>query len=151
MTVGRTRESHWQAAEARYLARIRRYVTVEEVSVKEASLPSLKNEELVRRTEAEALLAKLDRREFVVLLDLEGRQMTSEAFARFLEQKGMEGAQRLVFVVGGPFGVAEVLRQRADLRLSLSPMTLPHELAKVVLLEQLYRALTILRGEKYHK
>ena len=102
--------------------------------------------EVVEVREDEALERRIPERAYVVLLDSGGRELSSEAFASFLEQRRQAGLD-VVFVLGGPFGTALA---RADVRLSLGPMTLPHQLARVVLLEQLFRAHKILAGEPYH-
>jgi 23S rRNA (pseudouridine1915-N3)-methyltransferase len=102
--------------------------------------------EVVEVREDEALERRIPERAYVVLLDAGGRELSSEAFAAFLEQRRQAGLD-VVFVLGGPFGTS---LERADTRLSLGPMTLPHQLARVVLLEQLFRAHKILAGETYH-
>jgi 23S rRNA (pseudouridine1915-N3)-methyltransferase len=102
--------------------------------------------EVVEVREDEALERRIPERAYVVLLDSGGRELSSEAFASFVEQRRQAGLD-VVFVLGGPFGTALA---RADVRLSLGPMTLPHQLARVVLLEQLFRAHKILAGEPYH-
>jgi 23S rRNA (pseudouridine1915-N3)-methyltransferase len=102
--------------------------------------------EVVEVREDEALERRIPERAYVVLLDAGGRELSSEAFAAFLEQRRQAGLD-VVFVLGGPFGTS---LERADTRLSLGPMTLPHQLARVVLLEQLFRGHKILAGEPYH-
>ena len=102
--------------------------------------------EVVEVREDEALERRIPERAYVVLLDAGGRELSSEAFAEFLEQRRQAGLD-VVFVLGGPFGTAI---ERHDTKLSLGPMTLPHQLARVVLLEQLFRAHKILAGEPYH-
>jgi len=102
--------------------------------------------EVVEVADDEALLRRIPERAYVVLLDAAGKQHSSEDFARFLEQR-RQGGLDVCFVIGGPFGTA---LERHDHRLSLGPMTLPHQLARVVLLEQLFRAHKILAGEPYH-
>ena len=102
--------------------------------------------EIVEVREDEALERRIPERAYVVLLDAGGRELSSEAFASFLEQRRQAGLD-VVFVLGGPFGTD---LERHDTRLSLGPMTLPHQLARVVLLEQLFRAHKILAGEPYH-
>ena len=102
--------------------------------------------EIVEVREDEALERRIPERAYVVLLDAGGRELSSEAFAAFLEQRRQAGVD-VVFVLGGPFGTD---LRRADYRLSLGPMTLPHQLARVVLLEQLFRGHKILAGEPYH-
>ena len=102
--------------------------------------------EIVEVREDEALERRIPERAYVVLLDAGGRELSSEAFASFLEQRRQAGLD-VVFVLGGPFGTD---LERHDTKLSLGPMTLPHQLARVVLLEQLFRAHKILAGEPYH-
>ena len=102
--------------------------------------------EIVEFREDEALERRIPERAYVVLLDAGGRELSSEAFASFLEQRRQAGLD-VVFVLGGPFGTG---LERHDAKLSLGPMTLPHQLARVVLLEQLFRAHKILAGEPYH-
>ena len=102
--------------------------------------------EVVEVREDEALVRRIPERAYVVLLDAGGRELSSEAFAAFLEERRQAGRD-VCFVLGGPFGTS---LERADLRLSMGPMTLPHQLARVVLLEQLFRAHKILAGEPYH-
>ena len=102
--------------------------------------------EVVEVRDDEKLEGRIPERSYVVLLDAGGRELSSEGFAAFLEERRQAGLD-VVFVLGGPFGTALA---RADLRLSLGPMTLPHQLARVVLLEQLFRAHKILAGEPYH-
>ncbi|MCG8604392.1 23S rRNA (pseudouridine(1915)-N(3))-methyltransferase RlmH [bacterium] len=151
VSVGKTKQHHWQLAEKEFAQRISFYADLSQVSVKEAPLVSLKNVDLAMRAEAQELTKKIDRREFMVVLHPSGSAMTSETFADFFQQKMSQGQNQIVFVIGGSLGLDRELVQKANLKLSISQMTLPHELAKVVLLEQIYRAFTILRGEKYHK
>ncbi|RMF36315.1 MAG: 23S rRNA (pseudouridine(1915)-N(3))-methyltransferase RlmH [Chlorobiota bacterium] len=131
-----------------YLARLERYnlrATIEECSASNASTP-----EATVAVHSAQILARLHARDTVVLLDERGQVLRSEEFARLLERWMMHAARRLVFVIGGPWGVAPAVRERADATISLSALTLPHELARLVLCEQLYRAVSILRGEPYH-
>lgn len=151
ITVGKTRAKAWQLAEQDYISRIRRYAQLQEISVREADQRALRNDELVKEQEAGRVLAKLDAADFVVALDERGEQFSSTQLADALRLKIDGGLKRIAFVVGGPLGLHSQLLRGADLTLSLSKMTLPHELAKVVLLEQIYRAFSIMRGEKYHK
>jgi len=149
--LGKTKERHWRDAEVNYIERIQRYARLQEIFVKEAAQNALKNEQLVRQVEAGQLLARIAPDEFVVALDNCGKEMTSEKFSDFVGKRMLHGMNRLTFVIGGPLGLDPDFTDSANLKLSLSKMTLPHELAKVFLLEQIYRAFTILKGEKYHK
>ncbi|HEX9653178.1 MAG TPA: 23S rRNA (pseudouridine(1915)-N(3))-methyltransferase RlmH [bacterium] len=151
LTVGKTKTQHWQVAESEYIRRIKKYSDVQQVVVKDATREAMSNPELAKEIEGKNLLAKISDDEYLVALDSRGQQMTSEAFAEFFEKRALRGTNKFSFVLGGPLGLSQVILQRADVLLSLSKMTLPHELAKVVLLEQVYRAFSILRHEKYHK
>ena len=147
LCVGRLRPSYREACDD-YLRRLSRYAKVSEVEVREASrAPTV---EVQREEEAERLLARAPGGATVVALAREGSGWTSEELARRVE--GWRVAARpLTFVVGGSRGMASGLLASAAVRWSLGPLTLPHELARVILVEQLYRAFTIIRGEKYHK
>lgn len=148
IAVGKDRSGLYAPAVQEYAGRIARYVRFELVEVPEArrhaGTPRAKDEE------GEALLARLGAKERVVLLDERGTEDTSEAFARRVG-RWLAGGQDVALVLGGADGLADGLRARGNETLALSRMTLAHRLARVVLVEQLYRALTILRGEKYHK
>lgn len=134
-----------------YLRRLRRYFPVEVVEVAEADINRLGREEALA-AEAERILRRLPEGAHVVALDREsGSGYTSEELARRrLEPLALSGRSHVAFVIGGPLGLAPEVLQRADERWSFGPVTLPHALARVVLLEQLYRAVKISRGEKYH-
>ena len=151
ITVGKTRKNHWQLAEQDYLKRIQRYCELQFVFTKEASQETLRNDALVKETEAVEIKKKIEAGEFVIALDQRGKTLSSEELAEFLQDKTVQGRSRFCFIIGGPLGLSPEICQQADLVLALSKMTLPHELAKIVLLEQIYRAFTIMHGEKYHK
>lgn len=131
-----------------YEERARRYFRLE---VQEVPSSSASRPDLARRREGEALLRRVPDGLDVFALTRTGKGLSSEGLARYLERLSTYGRPGAAFLVGGAHGLAPEVRERADHRLSLSPMTLPHELARLVLAEQLYRAGTILRGEPYHK
>jgi len=144
---GRLRSRELAAIAGDYLKRLGRYGPAEALELRDER----GEDPASRRKEAERLEAALRPGDHLVLLDERGKQLSSPELAALIAERSRAGgAGRLVFAVGGPFGVDESVRRRANQVLSLSRMTLPHELARVVLLEQLYRAWTILRGEKYH-
>ncbi len=143
LASGKLREQYARLAAETYVKRMRRLAPFEVIEAPESR--GGPPEETGRK-----LLARLKDGDRVVLLADGGREYTSDQFARKVGRAIGSGPGRLVFVVGGPYGVGEALEARADERLSLSALTLPHELARVVLLEQIYRALTILRGGSYH-
>ena len=147
MAFGKLRSPELAAAAAEYLKRLRRYAPAEAVELREER----GEDPAARRKEAARLEGALAAGDWLVLLDERGRGLTSPELAGLIGERARAGGGgRLVFLVGGPFGVDPAVRRRANLTLSLSRMTLPHELARVLLLEQLYRAWTILRGERYH-
>ena len=118
-------------------------------------IPHLKNADKmkpneIKKKEAELILSKINSDDFVVLLDENGKLKTSVAFAEFMQQKMLQSIKRLVFVIGGAYGFDAAVYNRATQKLSLSPMTFSHQLIRVIFLEQLYRANTIIRKEPYH-
>lgn len=148
LSVGRPRHAALAAAIAEYEGRAARYWPLEALEVREESARG-GSVDVVMAREGERLVERAGTARLVVC-DVEGRGMTSEQLARWM-QEARERARDVAFVIGGAYGLAPTVRERAELRLSLSPLTLPHELARLVLAEQLYRAGTIVRGEPYHK
>ena len=148
LAVGRDRSGLYRPALEEYARRLGRYARFEVVEVPEARRHA--GTPRAREEEGEAILARLRDGERVVALDERGREPTSEELARRLGA-WLAGGRDLALVVGGADGLAEAVKGRADESLSLSRLTLAHRLARLVLLEQLYRAFTILRGEPYHK
>ena len=133
-----------------YLKRLRRYFLVEVVEVPEEDLNRRAPEEVLA-AEARKLLRKIPTGAYVIALDLErGETLSSEELARRLDSLGVSGRSHVTFVLGGPLGLSPEVLKEADALVSFGPITLPHALARVVLLEQLYRAGKINRGEKYH-
>ncbi|MCP4201966.1 MAG: 23S rRNA (pseudouridine(1915)-N(3))-methyltransferase RlmH [bacterium] len=144
--AGRHRRDEWTALCDRYLSRIRRRVPIEELPVRAGGRGRARLE-----AEGKAILAAVPERSYLIALDSRGKQRTSSDLARWLGRR-LEGNRRpLVFVVGSDLGIAADLLERANETLSFGAMTLPHELARVVLYEQLYRGLSILGGMKYHR
>lgn len=147
LAVGRLRAAYREACDD-YLRRLGRYARVNEAEVREASrAPTVAAQ---REEEAERLRARIPDGSTVVALAREGKAWTSEELARRLDGWRL-AARPLAFVIGGSYGLAPAVLEAAAVRWSLGPLTLPHELARVVVAEQLYRAFTILRGEPYHK
>jgi len=147
--VGRLRERHWQAAQEEYVRRLGRYTDFRLVEVRDAVGKALPDAAAAAR-EGEQLLAATPRGARIVLLAADGRLMDSPELAAWLRAH-LEQHGTLAFLIGGPVGFDPTTAAAAHERLSLSRLTFPHELARVLLLEQLYRAFTILRGEPYHK
>ena len=134
-----------------FAERIRRYAALNLIVVPEEKIPSRGKREYIREQEGRRIRAKIRPEVFTVLVDERGNSLSSEAFARSLETWSSSGLKEVAFILGGPYGLDDSLKEKADFRLSLASMTLTHGLAKMLLLEQIYRAFTILRGEPYHK
>lgn len=131
-----------------YLRRIGHYIGFEFVELPDVR--GCRDSESQKRAEGDAILKRLTAADTVVLLDERGREMTSVEFARFLEGRMNAGIKRLVFIIGGPYGFSQEVYSRADRLLGLSQMTFTHEMVRLFFTEQVYRAMTILRGEPYH-
>ncbi|MDR3643933.1 MAG: 23S rRNA (pseudouridine(1915)-N(3))-methyltransferase RlmH [Clostridia bacterium] len=152
--VGTLHEGYWQQACAEYVKRLtgRCRLTVTEIT--EQRLPSAPSPAQIAAgldAEASKILPLLERSAFCAALCVEGGQLSSQLLAQRLSELMVHGTSSASFVIGGSFGLSQRVKQRADLLLSMSDMTFPHQLARVMLCEQLYRAFTILGGEKYHK
>ena len=147
---GRTRTGYLAEGIEDYLKRIKRYVQVEVKEVKEEKIKNIPVAALKAR-EAERIKTAFKRGEFLIALDERGRQFSTTSLAHFLKKLPAQGYKTLTFFLGGPLGLTPELLKQAHLCLSLSSLTLTHEMARLVLLEQLYRILTIWHGERYHK
>ena len=148
LAVGRLKTPHWVRAAEHYAKLIGRFVRFERIEVKDA--PGHLSPERRKEVEGRALLAKLEPKDRVLGLDLRGQTYSSEDFASVLEKWWEDPVRKPCFVLGGAYGLSREVRERCDQLVSLSAMTLPHELARIVLFEQVYRAMTILRGTGYH-
>jgi 23S rRNA (pseudouridine1915-N3)-methyltransferase len=146
--IGKTKDRHCAALVAEYRERLIRFAPCEVSELKE---PSGGDERRLVAQEGERILTAVERDDYVILLDERGRQFSSPAFAEFLGERQQASVKRLAFIIGGFAGVSESVRRRAQRVWSLSQLTLPHELARVVLVEQVYRAYTLLAGLPYHK
>lgn len=149
VAVGRLKENFWRDAVAEYLKRLTAYATVNVVEI--ADRDSGRDETRALADEGTDILKSIPEGAYVIALDLAGKQVDSEQFASKLERLGIDGRSSVVFVIGGSVGLSAEVLKRADERLSLGRMTLPHNLARVVLVEQVYRAFRIIRNEPYHK
>lgn len=139
--VGKTKDKHWRALEAEYLARLSHFVKYEITEIKDGT----------KESESKLILEKLNQSHFVCLLDVKGRSISSPDLAKMVEKWQNRGFKEITFIIGGAEGVASRVVERADYSLSLSFLTLTHEMARVVMLEQIYRAFTIIKGFPYQK
>ena len=151
--MGKLKEKYWRDAAAEYekrLSRFGRWETVELPDLPEPSNSSPAIEEQIKKKEGDAILSKIRDGDVVVCLCIDGRQMDSVQLSRKLTEL-IDTGRRVVFVIGGSLGLSDEVVRRAQVKLSFSPMTFPHQLARIMLLEQTYRALKIAAGERYHK
>lgn len=152
--VGRMREKFYMDAFEEYAKRLQSYCKLqlaEPPEVKLGESPSAKEIEAALNKESVSILAAIPPDAYVVALCVEGRSMPSEGIARLISDRENSGKPKLCFIIGGSFGLADAVKARADLKLSMSPMTFPHHLARVMLVEQLYRGFKINEGSRYHK
>jgi 23S rRNA (pseudouridine1915-N3)-methyltransferase len=143
--IGTLKEPYLRDACAEYLKRLTPYARVSVIELKEARTPEAEGEAILSALDAQAAGA------FTVALAIEGKRLSSEGFAERIAQLGVSGQGHIAFIIGGSTGLAPSVLTRADLRLSFSDLTFPHQLMRVILLEQIYRAFRIQRGEPYHK
>lgn len=148
--IGSTRNPLLKQLEEEYLKRLQRYASIRRETVREVKKSSRTSKAAFDK-EALAIEKKLSPGDYLVVMDHRGRDLKSTEFARFLNQKMVHGVSDLTFLIGGHLGIPESIRERAQQTMALSRMTMPHDLARVVLLEQVYRAMTILKGTPYHK
>ena len=155
IAVGKIKEKFYKKAIDEYLKRMGAYNKIEIIEVPDEQAPenlSDKEIEMVKDKEGEKILAKISDTDYVITLEILGKQMTSEGFADFIKTEMQEGFGRdMVFVIGGSNGLASEVSQRSNYKLSFSKMTYPHQLMRVILTEQIYRAYRIINGHPYHK
>ena len=151
VAVGKLKERFWADACAEYAKRLQAFATVKMVEVPDRDPAKFGGEDAGRALEGKGILAAIPERAHVILLDIGGTERSSEEIAARLDGLMTRGSSNIAFVIGGSCGVSREVRERADERLSFGRITLPHNLARVVLLEQVYRAFKIMRGEPYHK
>lgn len=138
-------------AVGKYVKRLKHYTPpFDFLIVPDVKTSKSMTEQRQKEAEGQAILSAIDSRDYVVLLDERGKELTSREFAAFIDKRTLSLAGNLVFVIGGPYGFSEAVYQRANEKLSLSRMTFSHEMVRLFFVEQVYRAMTILRGEPYH-
>ena len=154
VTVGKLKEKYLKDGIAEYSKRISRFATVEMVELADEKTPDRASDsenEKILDLEGNRILSKIWDREFVVVLAIEGKTLSSEEFSKQLEQASINGFSTLTFVIGGSLGLSNEVKNRANLSVSFGRLTLPHQLMRLVLTEQIYRAFTIQQGSPYHK
>ena len=154
LCVGKIKEKYLKDAISEYEKRLFRYCKLEIIEVadeKATEQVSAKEESLIREKEGERLLKHIREDAYVITLEIDGKELDSVQFAKKIEELGVAGVSHICFIIGGSIGLGESVRKRADFALSFSKMTFPHQLMRVVLLEQIYRGYRIMKGEPYHK
>ena len=154
IAVGKMKEKPFRAMADEYLKRLSRFGKTEEIELPDLPEPTVSSaaiEKQIKDKEGEAILAKIKPSDYVIALTIPGKQWDSPGLSRHLEELMDKGQSSMVFVIGGSLGLSDAVIARANEQLSMSKMTFPHQLARVMLLEQLYRAMKIRAGERYHK
>jgi len=149
-SIGKANEPYVKEGIAEFTKRISKYYPVEWNIIPVPKNAGMLSEMDLRKREAEIVLQWLRPDDYLVALDENGQQFSSEGIAKFIQQRSNESVKNLVFLIGGAFGLEEQVLQKAKYKWSLSQLTFPHQLVRLILAEQLYRACTILRNEKYH-
>lgn len=154
ITVGKLKEKYLKQGIAEYTKRLSSYANIELVEVPDKKAPenlSTADMDIVKQKEGERILAKVSPDTYVITLEINGKQLTSEQLATHMDQLATYGKSKIAFIIGGSLGLGTEVLSRSDYALSFSKMTFPHQLMKLVLVEQIYRAFRINRNEPYHK
>lgn len=152
--VGKLKEKYWQLAVCEYSKRLSKYCKLEIIEVPDEKAPdnmSAADEERVRNKEGERILKNIKEDCYVVALDIVGKSLSSEEFSSWAEEKMTRGISHITFIIGGSIGIGDEVMKRADFKISFSKMTFPHQMMRVILLEQFYRGMKIIKNEPYHK
>ncbi|PWJ52395.1 23S rRNA (pseudouridine(1915)-N(3))-methyltransferase RlmH [Faecalicatena contorta] len=154
LTVGKIKETYLKSAIEEYRKRLSKYCKLEIIEVADEKTPDQASETVensIREKEGERLLKHIRDDAFVITLEIQGSQLTSEELAGKVEKLAVSGTSHIIFVIGGSIGLGREVMKRSDYALSFSRMTFPHQLMRVILLEQIYRSYRIIQGEPYHK
>lgn len=154
ITVGKLKEKYLKDAIAEYIKRLSKYCKLEIVEVADEKTPdnaSVVVEHAIRAKEAGRILKYVKEDAYVITLEINGKQLSSEELAEKIDRLGVQGTSHIIFIIGGSIGLGEEVLKKSDFSLSFSKMTFPHQLMRVILLEQVYRSYRIISGEPYHK
>lgn len=154
ITVGKIKEKYLKEAIAEYTKRLGKYCSLTIVEVADEKTPERVGEaaeEAIRAKEGERILKHIPEDAFVITLEISGRMLSSEGLAEKIEELGIRGRSHIAFIIGGSIGLGREVLKKSDFALSFSKMTFPHQLMRVILLEQIYRSYRIINGEPYHK
>ena len=148
--IGKTGKKFLEEGEQEYLSRLKYYIVVERIEIPDIKNQKSLSEEQIKKQEGELILSKITTGDQLYLLDEHGKTFTSEKFADFLQQRFNQGGKSLALVVGGAYGFSKEIYEAANGKISLSELTFSHQMVRMILFEQLYRGMTILKGEPYH-
>ena len=154
ITVGKIKEKYLKDAIAEYSKRLSRYCKLESIEVTDEKTPdhaSESVEDAIRSKEAERIQKYIKEDAYIITLEIGGKQLTSEELAEKIDKLGIQGVSHIIFIIGGSIGLGREVLSKSDYALSFSKMTFPHQLMRVILLEQIYRSYRIINGEPYHK
>jgi len=154
ISVGKLKEKFMRQAVDEYMKRLTAYAKVNIIEVPDEKAPenlSIAQASAIKQKEGDRILKHITQNTFVITLEVDGKMLTSEQLSEKIEKLSLYGKSRVVFIIGGSLGISDGIKQRSDMSLSFSKMTFPHQLMRVVLLEQIYRAFKIMRREPYHK
>lgn len=152
--VGKIKEKYLRDGIEEYKKRLSRYCSIELIEIPDEKAPetlSEKEEEQVKIKEGQGILKHIKEGTYVIALDIKGKNLSSEEFSGMLQDLALTGKSNIAFIIGGSLGISKEVLQRADYSLSFSKMTFPHQLMRMILLEQIYRGFKIIKGEPYHK
>ena len=154
VTVGKLKEKYLKDGIAEYSKRISRFAKLEMIELADEKTPDKASEsenQKILEIEGQRILSKVGDRDFVIVLAIEGKTLSSEEFSKQLEEASIKGFSTLTFIIGGSLGLSSAVKNRANLSVSFGRLTLPHQLMRLILVEQIYRAFTIQQGSPYHK
>ncbi len=154
VAVGKIKEKYMQEGIKEFTKRLSRYCSLDIVEIDDEKAPenlSEKEMDIVRKKEGERILAKIPQSSFIISLEIMGKQLSSEDLSKKIEDLMINGTNDITFLIGGSLGLSEEVRNRSNFKLSFSKMTFPHQLMRLILLEQVYRGWRIMKGEPYHK
>ena len=154
VTVGKLKEKYLKDGIAEYSKRISRFAKLEMIELADEKTPDKASEsenQKILEIEGQRILSKVGDRDFVIVLAIEGKTLSSEEFSKQLEEASIKGFSTLTFIIGGSLGLAQDVKKRSNLSVSFGRLTLPHQLMRLVLVEQIYRSFTIQQGSPYHK
>ncbi len=150
ISVGKAHDADLKASIDDFTTRIKKYFSIDWLIIPAPKNAAVMSEADLKKAEAASIVAQLQKDDYVVLLDERGKQFSSPDLANFIQQRANESCKKIVFLIGGAFGVDEIIKQRANYVWCLSKLVFPHQIVRLILAEQVYRACSILRNEKYH-